>query len=72
MKTSLRDIPLGAFFLDKYDRLCYKDNPTIGTDTNYCIVYQEFFSLNRGYSCESNLKVCKLIDERFLNQLTLF
>lgn len=75
MKMKLKDVPLGCFFIIG-NMLCYKDNPTNGTDTNFCIVKDTFMSrpkfwLGRGYSTESRILV-EIIDERFINQLTLF
>lgn len=76
MKTKLKDVPLGCFFTIN-NMLCYKDNLTNGTDTNFCVVEETFmgrprFWLNRGYSTESKTLLVKIIDERFLTQLTLF
>lgn len=72
----LKDVPLGCFFT-VHSMLCYKDCPTNGTDTNFCIVQDTFmgkpqFCLNRGYCTESRTLEVTIIDERFISQLTLF
>lgn len=72
----LKDVPLGCFFTCN-DMLCYKDNPTNGTDTNFCIVSDTYmgkpkFWLKRGYSMSSKSQEVTIVDERFSQQLVLF
>lgn len=72
----LKDVTLGCFFTH-HGFLCYKDNPTNGTDTNYCVVQDTYmgrpkFWLNRGYCTDSKKLEVTIVDERFISQLTLF
>lgn len=76
MRVKLKDVPLGCFFIIN-DMLCYKDNPTIGSDTNFCIVSDTFmgrpkFWLNRGYIISSQKYIVTIVDERFIIQPNLF